>query len=186
MATVTGEPKGLGGWLALVVIGLFLFPIKVVILLNNDVLPIFQNGSWEILTTPGSEVYHYLWAPLIIFEIVGNIFFLIFDIILIVLYFKKSYRFPILCIVFIVLNFLFLASDFFLTHYLVGVIPGLTVEGNTEFIKELVRVVIVAIIWVPYFLVSKRVKNTFVKPEIIPPLPTDDMVIPEVDVDERF
>ena len=166
MATVTGEPRGLGGWLILPAIGLFVLPIRLAVSLNNDFLPIFQEGYWEILTTPGSEVYHHLWAPLIIFEIAGNTFFIIFDIALIFLFFTRSYRFPTLFIVFLASNLLFVVGDFFLAD----LIPAVAAENDAESIKELARPIIGAIIWIPYFLVSKRVKNTFVKPESNKPL----------------
>lgn len=160
METVAGEPKGLGGWLILPAIGLFVLPIQLAVSLNNDFLPIFQEGYWEIVTTPGSEAYHHLWAPLIIFEIAGNTFFLIFSIALIFLFFTRSYRFPTLFMLFIASNLLFVASDFVFAD----LIPALAAEGDAESIKELTRSITGAIIWIPYFLVSKRVKNTFVKP----------------------
>lgn len=164
MATVTGEPRGLGGWLILPAIGLFVLPIRLAVSLSNDFLPIFQKGYWEVLTTPGSEAYHHLWAPLIIFEIAGNTFFIIFDIVLIFLFFAKSYRLPALFIAFLALNLLFVVSDFFFAD----LIPAVAAESDAESIKELARSIIGAIIWIPYFLASKRVKNTFVKPESNP------------------
>lgn len=161
MNSISGEPRGLGGWLILISIGLFVTPIRLAISLYNDFLPIFTTGSWQIVTTPGSESYHHLWAPLIIFEIGGNIFFIIFDIILISLFFAKSYRFPILYMAFLALNLLFVAGDFFFAD----LIPDVATEDNADSIKELTRSIMGVIIWIPYCLVSKRVKNTFVKPE---------------------
>ncbi len=166
MATANGEPSGLGGWLILPAIGLFVLPIRLAISLNSDFLPIFQEGYWDVLTTPGSEAYHHLWAPLITFEIAGNAFFIIFDIILIFLFFAKSYRFPTLMIIYLASNFLFVVSDFFFADF----IPAVAAQGDAESIKELFRSIIGAMIWIPYFLVSKRVKNTFVKPESNRPL----------------
>ena len=161
MTTVTEEPRGLGGWLILPAIGLFILPIRLFFSLNNDFLPIFQQGYWEILTTPGSEAYHELWAPLIIFEVIGNIFFVIFDIILIFLFFVKSFRFPVLYIVFLALNLTFVAADLFFANS----IPAVAAQNDAESVMQIVRSIIGAIIWIPYFLVSVRVKNTFVKRE---------------------
>lgn len=159
MTKTQGEPRGLGGWLILPAIGLFAFPIRLAASFYNDFLPIFQEGYWEVLTTPGYEAYHHLWAPLLIFEIIGNSLFIIFDIVLIVLFFTRSYRFPTLIIIFIATNLFFLAGDLVFA----GLIPAMAAESDPESVKELTRSIITAAIWIPYFLVSKRVKNTFVK-----------------------
>ena len=103
------------------------------------------------------------------------------SVILIFLCLKKSYRFPTLCIIFLALNIFVVVGDFFLAN----TIPAVAAEENTAVLKEMAQVVIVAIVWIPYFLVSKRVKNTFVKPELIPPLPIDGMVIPETDANDE-
>lgn len=159
-AAGTAGPSGLGGWLILPAIGLFLTPVRILTYLGRDLLPLFQDGSWEMLTTPGSEFYHHLWAPLIVFEIVGNLSFAIFAVVLIFLFFGKSHRFPALMIAFLLANLAFILSDLLL----VGFIPGLGEAVDAEIYGEIARGVVGAAIWVPYFLVSKRVKNTFVKP----------------------
>ena len=166
MATVNGERRGLGGWLILPAFGLIGWLIGFALSLNNDFLPIFREGYWEILTTPGSEAYHHLWAPLITFEIVGNAVIMICAIILLFLFFAKSYRFPTLMIVFLASHLVFGVSDFFLAD----LIPAVAAAGNAGSVIELSLIIIPAMIWIPYFLVSKRVKNTFVKPESSKPL----------------
>ncbi len=159
MATDNAEPKGLGGWLILPLIGLFVSPIRMAVSLNNDFLPIFQEGYWEVLTTPGSEAYHHLWGPLITLEIVGNLFFIVFSLILIFLFFTKSPFFPSLIIIYITTYLLYIVGDSFLAD----LIPAIASASDPESIKELFRAVIAAAIWIPYFRTSRRVKNTFVK-----------------------
>ena len=166
MSTMGEESRGLGGWLIPAAISLCITPIMLGISVMRDFLPIFQEGYWDILTTPGSEVYHRLWGPLIIFEIIGNAFFIIFSIILIFLFFTKSYRFPILMIVFMISIFLFLIGDFFLGES----IPLLASEDDGEFVKGLFKGIISAMIWIPYLLSSKRAKNTFMKHDSNEPL----------------
>jgi len=151
-------PSGLGGWLVIAAIGLIIMPIRNVASLYNDSLPIFSEGYWGILTTQGTEAYHPLWGPLIIFESAGNIFFLILNIILIYLFFKKSYRFPTLYAMFLMANLLFAIAD----YYLAGKIPALAVMDNTQASQELGKTIIFSMVWISYFLISKRVKNTFV------------------------
>ena len=167
MSTVDEEPRGLGGWLILVAIGLCITPIELTVSVVNDLLPIFQlEGYWDLLTTPGSEVYHRLWGPLIIFAIVGNTFIIIFSIILIFLFFTKSHRFPILAIVFVALNFVLVVSDFFLADLL----PVMASEDDGEFVIGLFQAIFNVMAWIPYLLSSKRVKNTFVKQDSDRPL----------------
>jgi len=129
--------------------------------LIQDFLPIFQGGSWEALTTPGSEKYHHLWAPLLIFEMTGYILFLIFSIVLLFLFFMKAYKFPMLFIIFLALNLIYSVTDFFISD----LIPTIAAESPPDDVLKFFASLTGVIIWIPYFLVSKRVKNTFVKPE---------------------
>jgi hypothetical protein len=154
------EPKGLGGWLILVGIGLFITPFFIMASLLVDYVPIFTEGYWEIMTTPGSEGYHPLWAPVLTFEIIGNTFFILFGIALVILFFTKSPRFPKLLIVFYASNLLFIAFDLVWASG----IPAVSAMDNFDSIKELVQAIVKCAIWIPYMLVSKRVKNTFVRP----------------------
>lgn len=151
-------PSGIGGWLILPLIGVIVYPISISLLLINSFLPIFQEGIWQVLTTPGSEAYHKLWAPLIIYEITGNIVFILFSIFLALLFFSKSHRLPTLFIVYIALNCVFIVSDYAAGEF----IPFVAEESDAESLGEVFRSIIAAAIWIPYFLASKRVKNTFV------------------------
>ena len=128
MTMAQKEPRGLGGWLILPAIGLFVYPIRSAASFYNDFLPIFREGYWEVLTTPGSEAYHHLWAPLIISELVGNTIFIIFDIVLIVLFFTKSYRFPALMIIFLAAGLFFVAGDFVFANF----IPALAASQRLQ------------------------------------------------------
>ena len=151
--------EGIRGWLILPLIGLFFAAVRISMVVLKDLVPIFTKGYWNSLTTPGSDVYHPLWAPLILFEFVGNIVFIIFAIVLLVLFFGKSRLLPRVMLSYLILNLLFVVSDFFLAD----LIPAVAERGNFQDLKELARAVIGAVIWVPYFLVSKRVKQTFVR-----------------------
>jgi hypothetical protein len=150
-------PVGIGGWLILPVIGLFVFPLRAVMVLITDFLPIFQGGAWSNLTTPGAEHYHALWAPVILYEIACNVGFVVFDLALLVMLFGKSARFPKAFIVFALLNLFFIVSD----TLLAGQIPAVAARGLEGSAVEIARSLVVVAIWVPYMLMSKRVRNTF-------------------------
>jgi hypothetical protein len=161
--TKTAGPQGIGGWLILPLIGLFVFPVRVVISLISDYWPLFQGGVWGNLTTPGSEVYHPLCAPVIAVEIAFNAGFLLLDLALLYLLFTKSYRFPKAFIAFALLNLAFIVGDAAVAWQ----IPAVAARGLEAPGAEVARALVLAAVWVPYMLVSKRVRNTFRAPEAI-------------------
>lgn len=157
----TAEKKleGIGGWLILAAIGLCVSPIKIGVGLVRDVLPAFSGGVWEKLTTPGSPAYDPLWAPLLIMEMVGNIIFILFPLAILFFFFTKKRSAPLLMIIFLLSNLAFVVAD-----YVVAMrIPVVASMPDESTPVEIIRVAIACAIWVPYFLKSKRVRNTFVK-----------------------
>jgi len=148
----------IGGWLILVVIGLILAPIRLLVVLFKDLLPALSADTWSRLTTPGTEAYHPLWAPLLFFEILGNCLFIVSPIIVAVFFFQKRRFVPRLIIVLLLANLVFVAIDYFAAD----LIPFVAAQEDMGSLVELIRVLIACTIWVPYFLVSKRAKGTFV------------------------
>lgn len=153
-------PTGLGGWLILVAIGLIINPIRVLVVVASTFPPLFQTGAWEALTTPGSENYHALWGPLLIFEMVFNTLVMLASIALAVLFFRRSRRFPGFFIVFVIANLAFVLLDAWLGSLVIVDEPMF--DPGT--VRELSRVLFGVLVWVPYMRLSKRVKNTFVLP----------------------
>jgi hypothetical protein len=147
----------IGGWLILVGIGIVVNPIRLLLPIGK-LIPILFEGKWKILTTPGTTAYHPMWAPSIIFELVGNIAFLVFSIVLAILFFQKRSVLPKVITTFLLLSLAFVVVDFLLANS----IPVVASQGNQGPLGEIVRSIIVCLIWVPYFQISKRVKGTFV------------------------
>ena len=150
------HPAGLGGWLILVGIGLVISPFRLGAFILQFV-PVFTDGTWEILTTPGSEQYHALWAPVLIFELLGTLGFIVAYVVLGILFFRKSRLFPKTYIAIALINLCFIILDAGLGFAL----PGGTMLAP-EAAKEMARALVSVAIWVPYMMVSKRVRNTFV------------------------
>ena len=163
------EPQGLGGWLVLVGLGLSLAPIRMGFQFANDLLPIMTEGYWPILTDPASAAYHPLWAPLIVFEVVGNLAFIIASAYLLVLFFQRSPRFPRLMIWYLLTNLAFLAID----SLVAKAIPEVAAQADPQGARELLRGFVGCLIWVPYLMSSRRVRNTFRTP------PTEPAPVPE-------
>ena len=159
-AALSHEPHGLGGWLILVGIGLVVTAIRLPVSLATTFFPLFTQGQWAALTTPGSKVYHPLWAPLLICETLGTLLFAVLAAALLFLFFSKSRWFPRIFIVYVISILLFDIADFFLVNR----IPAAAAQHDFDPVMEIVRAILASAIWVPYMLVSKRVKNTFGKP----------------------
>ena len=148
----------IGGWLILVAIGLIFAPIRLLVVLFKDLLPALSADTWSRLTTPGTEAYHPLWAPLLLFEVIGNCLFILSPVIIAVFFFQRKRFVPRLIIVLLLANLVFVTIDYFAAD----LIPFVAAQEDLGSLKELIRALIACAIWVPYFLVSKRVKGTFV------------------------
>lgn len=152
------ELQGLGGWLILVAIGIVIAPFYILFQLVPMYRQIFSEGVWEIATTPGSDAYHPLWQPILIGEITINVFLVLAWVYIAFLFFSKKRSLPTWYIGIMLFTLIFIAADAFAVQL---VLPNEPIfdPGTT---REFARSAIGAAIWVPYMLVSKRVKATFV------------------------
>jgi hypothetical protein len=148
----------IGGWLIFFTIGLVLYPVQTAVSLFTELIPAVSPQNWSALTSPASPGHHSLWAPLVIVELVGNVLFLIFSIWLIIFFFSRRKYVPKLTILFLITNLIFVGVDYYLTHYIIIRASSLNVDA----IINLVRSVVACIIWVPYFVCSRRVRRTFI------------------------
>ena len=159
--TIMAEEKnleGIGGWLILVAIGIITSPLRILILVIPLYADVFRNGSWDLLTTPGNAAYHPLWSPIILGEIAINAVFIIGWITIAFFFFLKKRTFPKLFIGMLLFTLAFIVLDAFAIK---AVLPNDPVF-DPDTLKELARALIALLIWIPYMLVSKRVKATFV------------------------
>lgn len=146
----------IGGWLILIGIVIVVSPIRMMISMID--LETFQNSVWVGLSTAYPEKNLSLLQLFLILEVVTNVFLLVGYCLLPFLFFRKRDLFPSTMRFLMIFNFLFLLVDYvmadliFDTHML------------TENIPELVGRIISIAIWVPYLLISERVKQTFVIP----------------------
>ena len=153
------ELKGLGGWLILVGIGVVIGPFRLAYEFGPTYFSIFTNGTWEALTTAESEHYNSLWAPFLIGEVLYNSCMVIVLLFLIYLFFSKHYLFPKFYIGIVIVSLIFIPLDAWIGSILLPNEP--VFDPNTK--KEFLRTLVGGVIWVPYMLVSKRVKLTFVE-----------------------
>jgi len=159
MSDNNDELKGIGGWLILVGLGVVLSPIRNLVTYVPIYKPIFEDGTWEVLTTVGSEAYNPMWGPLLIGEITYNSLMVVASLYLIYLFFSKHYFFPKFYIGIVAVSLIFIPLD---AWVVTRVFPGEPMF-DPETTKEFMRTLIGAVIWVPYMLISKRVGLTFVE-----------------------
>ena len=151
------QPK-IRGWLILIAVGLV---ANLVQSLNASlqVLKFFDAPVWSRLTDPTSPAFHPGWRTAIIYQAVAVSVFVIFSLSAVILFFGRRRVFPKLFIVMVPIMFVLS----FVGHYLWGQIPVVaSTPAHTRMVYVLVLNFIALHIWIPYFLVSKRVKRTFI------------------------
>lgn len=120
--------KGIGGWLILPIIGLFVsIPILLYDLLSTNALYEFDFyiGLLSFL-----DIILLIWIIIALFSIFN----------------KKKYTVQIM-----------------VSFYIANIIIQLVIAFLIEDFSGLISPIIGGAIWIPYFILSKRVKNTFVK-----------------------
>lgn len=152
-------PKGLGGWLILVGIGVVTSPIRIFASVFPVYSTLFTDGTWQAMTVVGSEFYNPYFAALIAGEIVANLILLAASIVLIYLFFNKHYLFPRVYIYVLIGSALFVFLDAWLVSRIFPGAPMFDATTAAPFLGALFG----ALIWVPYMLVSERVRLTFVE-----------------------
>ena len=145
--SVGGAPSGIAGWLVLPAIGIVIGPPLIIFLSLKDIVPAF-----EIVPT-GTSVYYLLVIETITtLAVAGFGFYTAWQ------FFHKRSRTPSLYIIFLVIQMVVVLVDSILV-YLVLEVPVFDMETT----RTLGRQIVAAVIWIPYFRSSRRVKNTFVK-----------------------
>ncbi len=147
---------GLGGWLWLVGFGVVVRPLVLLGTVGVQFKAAFDLDVWENLTIAGREAYQVWMGPLIVFEMVGNTLLFTLNVLIVFLFFGKKRAFPAAYVTLLAFAVVFLALDAVLAHAL---IEGADASG----VGDLVQTVVAAAIWIPYALVSRRVKVTFTR-----------------------
>ncbi len=149
--------QGISGWLIVLAIGLIASPFAASYAIIDN-MGSYSLDTWNLLTTPGTDKFHPLWAPFLMLELLGNISLLVFAILLIVIFFRKKRSFPGLYIFFMLYNVLIIIIDHFGAMLIPAAAKGITSADTAT----LVRKVVYTAIWCVYLVKSNRVKSTFV------------------------
>lgn len=145
---------GLSGWLALVGLGLIV----------GILMEVYELFGYFPLLADTYDIPGYL--TFLQFEFLVTIVFTISLVYLLYLYFKKNKNFPKYYIIFLISTVIFALLD----HFLLATLDVPTQEQQkiindvlSQNSGEVVKTIIVSIIWGTYMKKSKRVKATFIK-----------------------
>jgi len=156
-------PRGIGGWLIFVVIGLVATPLFNFHYVFNELMPFFEPENWIEFTTVGGDFYHPLFGTIVILELVYNISIPLLAIWLLILMYMKRTFFIKLMLIYLISSLVLGLLLGLITNNVTNSIFEIDTDSQFEFVKSILQMIISSAIWIPYFIVSKRVKNTFVK-----------------------
>lgn len=144
--------EGIGGWLLLVALAIISAPIVLLVFMIREYVPLFVTPHvWDVLQ--GQPRLH----AVVVFEAATNIISFLIVLALVYLFFKKRKSFPAFYIMYLVLHAAFLIADLFFVH---AAVPAVAIRAQDA--ASASRGIFMALIWIPYLLVSRRVKATFV------------------------
>ncbi len=148
--------QGIGGWLILPLLGLIIRPFSYLWAMLQLIPSVFVSKTWRSLTDGASPQFDAQWAPALLFELFYNSFALILTFLVLALFFARRAWWPRLFIGLLILDAIAILTDLIFAMNL-PVDPGVVTGARAL----LVGAVVGAAIWIPYVLVSRRVKATF-------------------------
>lgn len=140
----------IGGWLILPAIGVCIAPLGIIYMLINADNNFFNSGVWMGFY----EANQTGLLLVLVFELAYNVIALFFAGLLIIHFFQRRTSLPKLIIAFHLVSLAVTVID-------AVAISLLTEESFSSLARDIVRNSVAAAIWVPYFSVSQRVKETF-------------------------
>jgi hypothetical protein len=154
------DTEKIRGFLILVAIFLIFNLLRNLAIFYGSIAPIIRSPLWERYTNPASPRYHPQWKLVIICDAISATITLFLTIVIAALFFRKKKVFPVLMAASIPIFFLLDLGG----HFLGGLIPGIAesavyAKAGTALITKFIGMHI----WIPYFLLSKRVAKTFVR-----------------------
>ena len=138
----------IGGWLILVGIGVVVGPIRIMYDLATN-LDLINGSGWKVWWLAGNIPY-FAFA---FFTHVYNLASVLFGLLVAVLFFQRRSSFPRLFSIYLACNAITLSAD---------TIVASAVDNSSMDLKDMIRAIVGAAIWIPYVNISERAKETFV------------------------
>ncbi|UJH92786.1 DUF3857 domain-containing protein [Antarcticibacterium sp. 1MA-6-2] len=150
------KERSIGGWLIIVAIGLAITPFLVLYEINSS--QYFNGEMWQTLF---SIEENFNLGLLLIGELIYNSAYLIFSLFVALIFFRRRTIAPRIIIIFYAVTFIMTALDTFAISQLSPL--AYTGVEEQEMFTDLVKEGIRCLIWIPYFIYSIRVEETFTR-----------------------
>ena len=158
------KPEGIGGWLLVPIIGLFFSIYQAFEIIKAGEFLMFEPEMWRAFVSPGTVFYHSFWVPAIVSLAILQLAIMMMSIAALISIFKKKRFVPHLMITVYAIGVAMMINDYLLAARFFPLISVELAEATQpESMKKLIGVSLAALVWTPYFMRSRRVKNTFVK-----------------------
>ncbi|NLL18550.1 MAG: DUF2569 domain-containing protein [Clostridia bacterium] len=152
------EPKGIGGWLGLVAIHIIIWIILLLIALFQNIAFLTDVQTLSTLMTVGHPYFSPYWASVITAQATIQTLLLVFTCVTAYAFFKKKREAKKYMIVLYVV----LPLSTVIYNLIETIIPFIAAESSSKIYSDMISQGITSIIWVTYFMRSRRVNNTFV------------------------
>ena len=150
--TIPGGGQPIGGWLILVGIGLVVSPFRMVFDLFS-LSEFYDSKTWANLIA----LKQYGTFGFVLITHIYNVIFFTFMILVLILFMKRRSSVPKLICVYYGVNAFMTFTD-----SLVGAALDPVAAGAPGYYQNMFTAIVGAAIWIPYFRMSTRVKETFV------------------------
>lgn len=151
-------PQGIGGWLVLVLLHIFIGSLNLFLAFKENSSVLLEPELLNKLMTIGHPSYSPYWKSVIVFQTATEIIILIYIIFTLIAFFKTKKNTIKLMIIFYVI-----LSVYPIIIILTGnIIPFLAEEQAAIGYVNLVSSIMASLIWISYFIKSRRVRNTFI------------------------
>lgn len=156
-----GNGIGIGGWLLLPFVGIHIALVMNVYDTINFIITL-SSGVWGIFTDPASRLFSPIIALFFAMQISLNFILAGWALALLYLFYRQSKYVPRTAIYYYLASVLVVAFDFgAVVFVLADIYPVVKDEAIVHVVNEFVLSVLAACVWVPYFMYSNRVKDTF-------------------------
>ena len=153
------KQQGLNGWLMLIGLGTIISALKIVLTAFPTYIDFISGDAFNVSSISWADVYGSPWALIILGEMLINIGLAVGWFYVAFLFFSKKKTFPKCYIGILLFSLTFMFVDALVVKMLMSDESGFDVQTSKAIVYDL----FMCCVLIPYMLISKRVKATFIE-----------------------